>query len=398
MLDVLGVVITLISFYTALLAAKFIYQYTPSLHSISNRQARFVSLDGLRGYLAFAVFFHHYVITWYWKVDGDWSHSPQVFFQNYGRVGVAIFFIITGFLFISKIIQSNGKPNWLKLYESRIYRILPLYLFTIGIITFIVFSSSNYKINVSVSSLLSQYFNWVIFNGDVINGFSNTRKVIAGVDWSLKYEWIFYLSLPILAAILFKLRKTGGALLFFICAFLFLYPQTFQSFSTSYLIFFAFGGLTAAIINLVTLPDNIIKGKIVSGIVTLAVIFTIFYPKTLSSVHIAIIFVTFVLVALGNDMFGIFSSKSSILLGEISYSIYLLHGVVLYLAFTYLGVIDFSQYTFQEYMFLMPLLSIIVVMLSFTTFIFIERPGINYGRKYYLTKALSMAKNSSVKM
>jgi len=392
MIDVLGLGITFVSFCAALLLAQFIFKYTPSLNSLANRQGRYIALDGLRGFLAFSVFIHHFIITWYWKVNGEWMRPPEDYFQNLGRAGVSIFFIITGFLFISKIIQTDSKLNWLKLYESRIFRIFPLYFFTLMIISFVVFSSSNYELNVSFSSLLSQYFNWGIFIGDNINGFLNTRKVIAGVDWTLKYEWVFYLSLPILAAIFYKFGKIGGAVLFFACAFLFLFPKTFFSFSTTFLIFFAFGGLAALTVNTTSLPASIIKGKVVSSIVCLAIVAILFYPNTLNSIHISLIFLVFILVALGNDLFGVFSLRSSILLGEISYSIYLLHGVVLYFAFTFIGTVEIKNYTFQEYLFLMPIISVVIVLFSSMTFILIERPCINFGRKYYLSNAISRAK------
>ena len=127
------------------------------------------------------------------------------------------------------------------------------------------------------------------------------------------------------------------------------------------------------------------------------IISSLFYPNTFDTIHVIFIFIIFILIVLGNDLFGILSLKSSILLGEISYSIYLLHGVILYLSFTTFGFAKISNYTLQEYYAFMPLISASVVIFSSLTFVLIERPGILLGRKYYLSGILSQNKESSNK-
>lgn len=184
---VLNFGVTLFSFWLSVLVAKCIRRHK-SFSFLSYRPVRYGAIDGLRGFLAIAVFFHHFIITWYWKTNGIWAKPPETYYQNYGQVGVAIFFMITGFLFISKIIKDDGKTNWFKLYESRFFRIFPLYIFVVLIVTLVAFSDSKFKLNVSSLELVKQYLQWGIFHGGVINNFSETSKVIAGVDWTLKYE------------------------------------------------------------------------------------------------------------------------------------------------------------------------------------------------------------------
>jgi uncharacterized membrane protein len=41
------------------------------------RHNRLGAIDGLRGYLAIFVFFHHVVVTYYWKRDGYWGYPPE---------------------------------------------------------------------------------------------------------------------------------------------------------------------------------------------------------------------------------------------------------------------------------------------------------------------------------
>jgi len=124
---------------------------------ITKREARFGSIDGIRGFLALMVFFHHFVITWSWKSTGEWVRPENPLFQNFGKVGVAIFFMITGFLFISRILDRSYKIYWLRFFESRLFRIYPLYIFLLLIVTVIVFTETGFQLQVTKGQLLSQY-------------------------------------------------------------------------------------------------------------------------------------------------------------------------------------------------------------------------------------------------
>ncbi len=60
---------------------------------------RVATLDGLRGFLALAVFFHHAAIYHRFLLDGVWALPPSRFYALLGPVGVSVFFMITGYLF-----------------------------------------------------------------------------------------------------------------------------------------------------------------------------------------------------------------------------------------------------------------------------------------------------------
>jgi peptidoglycan/LPS O-acetylase OafA/YrhL len=116
---------------------------------------------------------------------------------------------------------------------------------------------------------------------------------------------------------------------------------------------------------------------------------SIFHPQSLSLSHVVLISAFFMLVAFGNDLLGIFRLKSSILLGEISFSIYLLHGLVLYILFTQFPVLNFNEIDTATYLMLMPSVAILVVIISSITFLLIEMPCINYGHRCVLTDILN---------
>src|SRR4051794_29707847 len=68
---------------------------------------RYVSIDGLRGYLALAVLLHH-ACTWYFYArTGKWAPPPSNLYTHFGHSGVALFFMITGFLFFTKLLNSR---------------------------------------------------------------------------------------------------------------------------------------------------------------------------------------------------------------------------------------------------------------------------------------------------
>lgn len=209
----MNIEISLLSFLVCIGLASLLAK-AQAFSFLQERNSRFDTLDGLRGFLALSVFFHHFVITYYWKMTGQWVNPPEHYYQNYGKVGVSIFFMITGFLFISKILKSKGNIDWMKIFESRLFRIFPLYIFVILCITVIVFDNSGYQLHSSYQELIKQYIKWGFFQGSSINDFPNTNRVIASVDWTLKYEWLFYVSLPIVSFVIFKGGKFSISLVF----------------------------------------------------------------------------------------------------------------------------------------------------------------------------------------
>jgi peptidoglycan/LPS O-acetylase OafA/YrhL len=390
--------ITLICFGISMLTAKLISRHH-FFSFLTLRQGRYGSIDGLRGFLAISVLFHHFIVTWYWKVSGKWTRPPEDYYQNYGKVSVAVFFAITGFLFISKILKDSGKINWIEFYESRIFRIYPLYIFMIFIVTIIVFSS-NSKLEVSLGEIVRGYTQWLTFRqpGGIINNFLDTKLVIAGVDWTLQYEWLFYLFLPMITIAIVRVARVGGLFLFTVCVYLFNKPMQIDSIDTSLLIFFAIGGLSAYLNRRYRIPDSIIKSKLASSLAALAIVLAIFRPITFDSLHVAMISLFFILIVLGNDLFGVLSLKSSILLGEISYSIYLLHGIVIYLAFSVFKIAVLENISLQEYLIFMPVMCVVVILISALTFISIEKPSIDFGRTHPISRMLRSAAINAKKL
>jgi len=168
----------------------------------SPHRNRVTTLDGLRGYLALGVYFHHALIYRNFLINGTWELPPSRFYIMLGQTGVALFFVITGYLFWVRILAERGQPNWAQLYIGRIFRIGPLYLFVVLIMLAVVFVRTGPHLQVPGATLAAQLGEWMMLGvvaGKEVNGYGGTHIIIAGVTWSLRFEWLFYFSLLLTA-------------------------------------------------------------------------------------------------------------------------------------------------------------------------------------------------------
>jgi peptidoglycan/LPS O-acetylase OafA/YrhL len=83
---------------------------------IMNR--RVIELDGLRGLAALAVIVAHYF--------GEVAHGFRIF--TFGWLGVDVFFVLSGYLIGSLILEQQSQPGFLGVfYLKRAARIIPVY-------------------------------------------------------------------------------------------------------------------------------------------------------------------------------------------------------------------------------------------------------------------------------
>ena len=191
--------------FTLFLSVKF----SNYIIKLNIENVKHPEIDGIRGYLGFFVFLHH---SYIWKIylkNNIWDHPKLNLFNHFGETSVVLFFIITSFLFVSKLINSKGKEfNWNKYIISRFYRLFPMYIFTICIVFIIVIYATNFEMKDSLLNIIKSVFSWVFFsvNGSVdINLLDKTFLINSGVAWTLPYEWMFYLLLPLIA-LFFKIK------------------------------------------------------------------------------------------------------------------------------------------------------------------------------------------------
>lgn len=360
----------------------------PSFGFLKERGDRLGAIDGLRGYLAISIFVHHFMLTWVWKNSGHWYRPKEIYFQNVGIIGVMIFFMITGYLFTSKLLADKGKTDWVKLFKSRLFRIYPLYLFVIILISLVIFTQPQYQTHINISQIANQYLQWVLFHGQNIHIHDHTPLIIAGVDWTLKYEWLFYLSLPLIALLLY-LNRWFTLFLVLVGTYIFAQDYKIYAFNTIHLLFFIIGGITAYLNYSLKKEIDIKNSKIIALLSLSLLISSLFFKDIYQPIPILFVSLFFVSVALGNTLFGILSKPSSVLLGEISYSIYLLHGFIIYLSFSVLKLVNLQEISAITHTMMMPLLIIVVIFFSTLTYLYIEKPAIAFGKKSLKSKKQS---------
>lgn len=346
-------------------------------------ESRFASIDGLRGYLAFGVFIHHSIITWIFLSTGEIEFPPSNFYSQLGQGSVAIFFMITGFLFWDRLLTKGRQHDWLAFAVSRLFRLYPLYLPLMTIVFVTVFYMQNWELKESGSELTGQILSWLTFDRPDINQYPQTGMLISNVTWTLAYEVFFYLALP-LAAMLFIYRGNWMQTVLCLVGIYALYQlvgweHTLKKhFLASFL-----GGIAAAY--WIRRPQLVAWSKTpLAGIVALmalAIAFTAF-NRAFNLGPLLLISVFFVIVAAGNPLFGALSPRSIRWLGEISYSTYLLHGFILWLFIQRMPLV-FHLDARESWIFLplFALCSCLLIIISSMTYLYIEKPGINAGKK-----------------
>lgn len=351
------------------------------LGATSDNTNRFGSIDGLRGYLALGVFTHHFFSTYYWHTTGTWNAPPEKFLAHLGQASVSLFFMITGFLFIRKILVGN--VNWRALYIGRVFRIVPLYLAVVMAVIITIAFISNGQINESIPALVLHILEWVFFIRSDINAYADTELIIAGVDWTLRYEWFFYASLPLISVILWHPKKWPAITLITIITIAGMLRLHGHGINMIHLFNFMVGGI-AARIDLWAGPDlrrmaHHHKTTVIMLVALTLVLF--FFDRAHSFWPSILLGVFFIPITLGNSIFGLLHLRASRMLGDISYSIYLLHGIILYYIFTLIWPTYTTTHNMIAYALLMPMVGAIIVAAATLTYRLIERPMIALGQK-----------------
>jgi peptidoglycan/LPS O-acetylase OafA/YrhL len=345
--------------------------------------ARVQTIDGLRGFLALGVFFHHAAIYHQYLLTDRWNGPPSRFYANIGPVGVAMFFMITAYLFYTRLLKVRGRTDFLKLYIGRAFRIVPLYL----LLAFFVLLSAGvltaWRLQETPLALIQDVATWLaggVVVGGSVNG-QDTAGISARVTWSLKFEWAFYASL--LVTSLFARHVILGALLPVIGMLVFvplliLYPA---SLNLACVLTFLVGMAVASVrhgffVAPIKAPQWAMSIVVVGCLALVLFVFDAVY----SALSILVLGVAFGLVVSGTTVFGLLVTRSAKRLGDISYGIYLLQGPILFLSFSSSFVRPFVIASPWSHWMTVMLAGISLVIVATMTHGLIEQPGIAVGQ------------------
>lgn len=369
------VLITLPLLFITLFGLKYFFKSTEGLF-------RYKSIEGLRGYLSFFVFLHHSAVWFGYIKIGRWE-LPASKIYTAGQCVISFFFMITGFLFFSKLLEKrNTVINWTWFYKARFYRLAPIYFFAITLLMLVVYFESRFRLldfpGRNAEDMLKWYLFTLVGTPD-INRHKDTYLVVAGVQWSLVYEWIFYLFLPLAAYFFYKIKTPK--ILLIICSLLLLLIIIKNELRFIYLPAFLSGLLASFLVKMekFTKFSRHVMG---SFTVLFCLLFIFIFFNKFNAIPFVFATILFCLIAGGNSFFGILNTKISVILGRLSYSIYLLHGIVLYIVMNYIiGIETAKSLSETEYCLVIAACIPPLLAISAATYHFIEARFVAYGNK-----------------
>lgn len=305
-------------------------------------QNKLTSIQSIRGLAALCVVVCHYTynyIIWN-KISYNFDGS---LFEYLGKFGVDVFFIISGFVIYKSLENLNrGFNGFLKFAISRITRVIPLYWCATLLM---IYLSRNYDIQ--------QIFHSILFVP--LMGY----LPILGVGWTLNYEMYFYLILAISVVVMPNKLRFLFLVTFFIGTLFFL-PYIFHNHYSSYMSIFRSYSFSQRMssyeyLNLITSPlilfflvgmffyrfkDKLKPPSSFIMYVLLVFAFVGILPCLYSGAEVRSSFAVLCITPIIIFYLGIFSYRNKfinkvlhnrylVLSGEMSYSIYLLHLIIM---------------------------------------------------------------------
>ena len=356
-----------------MLTAKIIDFRSPFYRSRIEEEisgSRFHSIDGLRGFLAIFVMYHHAVITYFYYATGHWTTPPSRLATLFGQGGVAMFFMVTAFLFWGRALASGGRMDLQRFFWSRIMRMVPMYVVAASLLIVTAFALTHFRFHEPPTLIIKEAAAWLLFTFPGmpnVNGLQNTA-LLNTVFWTLVYEWKFYLIFPLLA---FFARGSISWVLLLIS---FAMVNWYTSNNVEW--YFVYGALTATV--LAAFPDvkRFFAGPAGSLlIIALLVLILKSTPTAYSAAAAPLFFAVFFIIACGNTMFGALTCRPARMLGMVSYSLYLTHNFWLYLGFRLVNHYrDVASLPVAMYWTITCCVALLVVGVSAVTYRYVEFP------------------------
>lgn len=338
------------------------------MHKTSNR---ILFLDLLRGILSLLIMLYHYDL---WN---DYLIVKSEFISKIGIYGVSMFYIISG---IALYIVYHKKISILELksfFIKRVFRIYPLLWFTIILYAFLL--NKTYS------------FNEYLINFSGAFSIINLDSYIATGSWSIGNELFFYLVFPLVLILNKKLHLFLYGFFFLVILIFLLFgffildsEQTLAQNWILYInpfhqLFFFISGLVIARITLKKKPK-------LKYLLIFIIALGIFIWGPMNESQIAIVtglnklfysllcLLMVYSLAITHNPTNIILEKIFKFIGDISYSVYLLHPIVFWYMATLLKRQE-MPYTFVL------LCSIITIVISSVVFTILEKNMIKLGKK-----------------
>nr|WP_255400286.1 acyltransferase [Novosphingobium sp. HII-3] len=340
----------------------------------------------MRGCLALSVMVHHFYIWTNIKYfNGTWDAPDVNFIAQMGAGAVALFFMTTGFVFYPRILNGWKSTSWITVYITRVFRILPLTLLSVILITAVIYYRAGGTFNATYAYAAAHWLSG--FGEPDLLGYTDSGRINAYVLWSLWYEWVFYIAVLPLSAIamdIVKNRRLPSWTLPVALLCLAFASRIFSKVFNHDLEFLRmlplFGvGMLAYEIQARENLKNLLCSRMCSVIAVGCLVIAMTATRNPYGISLPLFGIFFICVAAGNNVWGLLDTRPAGVLGEISFSIYLLHGIVIDVLF-----VDanswMSKLGFAEANLTLCAVSLIVVAVSSLSFLLVEKRAIAIGK------------------
>jgi peptidoglycan/LPS O-acetylase OafA/YrhL len=297
--------------------------------------------------------------------------------------------MLTGCLFWGKARAMKGKMNIWKLWRGRLYRIAPLYFFSLLFVLFlaVIQTGSHWLALENWKPLLRLFGLGALIWHNI--GQVNLASYNDGVVWTLRYEWGFYLILPFVAWLATGRKIFGFAMVVYVSSFIFLWFNTdlqWADFNFQFSLFFILGMLCPVLLEDQQLRSQLRHPVAAGGALLLAMLlFSLcrgHMETRLPSISLAgVLFPLFLVAAAGNSFFGFLTHPAIRCLGAISFSLYLLHGIMFQLVFHIIRTAGLTNLSRVDYWLIVIVTAIATTLLCAVTYCWIEFPFLSTSHK-----------------
>lgn len=316
-------------------------------------------IDVLRGFAALSVCLFHYVCT----TTGYIQNEVLLNIFEFGSRGVQVFFIISGMVIPLSMITLGYKYSTFKLFIlKRFIRIEPPYLVSVAIGVIYLYSR-NFLLPAGTIDITPSFRDIMLHLGYLIP-FVEGAKWVNTVYWTLSVEFQYYLYLALIFPLVLN-HKLGQRILFYV---LLLLPPFFvvsEAYFFHWSAFFLLG-----IVYILWVTQKIEKNEyfLITALCTVSLAFN----NEMIDLIVGLLTVSVI------HFFRNFTFDFGKRLGNISYSLYLLHTII---GGAFVNVMS-HKFTLPYQKFLVIFVGVIISLASAAIFYrFIEKPSQQYTKK-----------------
>ena len=336
------------------------------------------AFDGLRCFAILWVAFYHLNGSFSHKAPlGEWVPDEGVLHTilTHGRQGVPLFFTLSGFFlclpFARHYLQGTNAIELRTYYVRRFIRIVPPYWIAVLTITVIYAVMGRYSLEYLVSHAAASLGFVHTFIFEEIN-------VLNSVFWALEVEMQFYLIAPLMAYLYFLMGPVArmATTMLLIGLLPFLQAAYERSIAFTLLDFLQYFLAGFAIADVYVSNEGLrFKHGLIPLVALPVILFATYDDSIIERIIYPFMIISLYLVVLFNPFWEkVFSRKSMVTIGGISYSVFLIHFPIIGFLGTYTMPIPLTGTYYVDFLTQCVIILPAILVLSFIFYLAAERP------------------------